>query len=122
MFLIFAVREGFEPSRGDSINNTTLASRWSTPILLIYFLVPAHETGGCVCPGHDSDDLISPPYNLRRLRDSNPRYSFPYDGFQDRSIQPLWQASNILFVTTKVVYLCHENNTYTLFIIYLFSW
>ena len=31
---------------------------------------------------------------LRRLRDSNPRYSFPYDGFQDRSIQPLWQASN----------------------------
>ena len=30
---------------------------------------------------------------LRRLRDSNPRYRFQYDGFQDRSIQPLWQAS-----------------------------
>jgi hypothetical protein len=31
MLIRFAVREGVEPSRGDSINNTTLASWWSTP-------------------------------------------------------------------------------------------
>ena len=28
---MYAVREGVEPSRGDSIDNTTLASWWSTP-------------------------------------------------------------------------------------------
>ena len=30
---------------------------------------------------------------LRRERDSNPRYSCPYNGFRDRPIRPLWHLS-----------------------------
>ena len=29
----------------------------------------------------------------RRERGSNPRYSYPYNGFRDRPIQPLWHLS-----------------------------
>src|SRR5271157_2844892 len=32
----------------------------------------------------------------RRERDSNPRYGFPYSGFQDRLFQPLTHPSNLL--------------------------
>jgi hypothetical protein len=32
----------------------------------------------------------------RRERDSNPRYGFPYSGFQDRPFQPLTHPSNLL--------------------------
>jgi hypothetical protein len=34
-----------------------------------------------------------PYFSLRRERDSNPRYSYPYNGFRDRPIQPLWHLS-----------------------------
>ena len=30
---------------------------------------------------------------LRKGRDSNPRYSCPYNGFRDRPIRPLWHLS-----------------------------
>jgi hypothetical protein len=33
------------------------------------------------------------PLRLRKERDSNPRYSCPYNGFRDRPIQPLWHLS-----------------------------
>lgn len=31
--------------------------------------------------------------NWRRMRDSNPRYPYEYNGFQDRRLQPLGQSS-----------------------------
>ena len=42
--------------------------------------------------------LDTPPFGetfWRRVRDSNPRYGFPYAGFQDRCHQPLGQLSAI---------------------------
>jgi len=30
-----------------------LQAWWSTPVLLIYFLIRALGTGGCVCRGHN---------------------------------------------------------------------
>src|SRR5689334_3098551 len=36
-----------------------------------------------------------PTGNWRRERDSNPRYGFPYSGFQDRLFQPLTHPSDI---------------------------
>ena len=45
-------------------------------------------------PWKGRDLTTSRTEQMRRARDSNPRYRFQYDGFQDRSIQPLWQLSN----------------------------
>ena len=36
-------------------------------------------------------------YYLRRVRDSNPRYSFPYTHFPGVLLQPLGQVSNIFY-------------------------
>lgn len=36
----------------------------------------------------------------RRNRDSNPRYARTYDGFQDRSNQPLWHSSKLYELVT----------------------
>ena len=92
MYLGIAVREGIEPSRRDSTKGT-FAAACGQPIPFIYFYICTHETSGSVCHKQRVCYLISPPYNVRRVRDSNPRYRFQYDGFQDRSIQPLWQLS-----------------------------
>ena len=37
--------------------------------------------------------MASCRYHWRRERDSNPRYGFPYSGFQDRPFQPLTHPS-----------------------------
>ena len=39
--------------------------------------------------------------DLRRERDSNPRYSCPYNGFRDRPIRPLWHLSSIILCQQK---------------------
>jgi len=43
---MYAVREGVEPSRGDSIDNTTLASWWSTPYYQSISLSPPPRQEG----------------------------------------------------------------------------
>ena len=37
----------------------------------------------------------------RRERDSNPRWSFPHSGFQDRRFQPLTHPSSDQFITAS---------------------
>ena len=39
----------------------------------------------------------------RRRWDSNPRYARTYDGFQDRSNQPLWHSSKVIQLVTKLI-------------------
>ena len=36
----------------------------------------------------------------RRRRDSNPRYTYVHNGFQNRPLQPLGHASGCLFIMT----------------------
>jgi hypothetical protein len=43
--------------------------------------------------GADFMKVIQRQTEWRRVRDSNPRYGFPYAGFQDRCHQPLGQLS-----------------------------
>ncbi len=38
----------------------------------------------------------------RRRRDSNPRYGYPYNGFQDRRLKPLGHSSKSFVKTTFV--------------------
>src|SRR5690606_10592034 len=54
------------------------------------------------CPWHELSQRsfmtmpvvgVTPGVFLRRERDSNPRYSCPYNGFRDRPIRPLWHLS-----------------------------
>jgi hypothetical protein len=40
-----------------------------------------------------SGDVLQCRTRWRRERDSNPRYGFPYSGFQDRLFQPLTHPS-----------------------------
>lgn len=41
-------------------------------------------------------NLKKTPHVNRRRRDSNPRYGCPYNGFQDRRLQPLGHSSNTI--------------------------
>ena len=41
-------------------------------------------------------------FKWRRNRDSNPRYARTYDGFQDRSNQPLWHSSKSIYIGLPV--------------------
>ena len=45
-------------------------------------------------------------FKWRRRWDSNPRYARTYDGFQDRSNQPLWHSSKVIQLVTK--FIIHE--------------
>ena len=54
----------------------------------------AETAGGYVFCGADAN-LRSSVEEWRKGWDSNPRYSCPYAGFRDRSIQPLWHPSEI---------------------------
>ena len=49
-------------------------------------------------------------FKWRRNRDSNPRYARTYDGFQDRSNQPLWHSS----ISIQLVYLLILHKTYSI--------
>ena len=40
-------------------------------------------------------------FKWRRRWDSNPRYARTYDGFQDRSNQPLWHSSKVIQLVTN---------------------
>ena len=42
-------------------------------------------------------------FKWRRRWDSNPRYARTYDGFQDRSNQPLWHSSKVIQLVTKFI-------------------
>ena len=44
---------------------------------------------------------------IRRRWDSNPRYARTYDGFQDRSNQPLWHSSKVIQLVTILYYTKH---------------
>ena len=46
---MFAVRDGFEPPRCDSVSNTFAGRLVVYPILLTYFVLINPETGGLVC-------------------------------------------------------------------------
>ena len=42
-------------------------------------------------------------FKWRRRWDSNPRYARTYDGFQDRSNQPLWHSSKVIQLVTETI-------------------
>ena len=42
-------------------------------------------------------------FKWRRRWDSNPRYARTYDGFQDRSNQPLWHSSKGIQLVTDLI-------------------
>ena len=42
-------------------------------------------------------------FKWRRRWDSNPRYARTYDGFQDRSNQPLWHSSKVIQLVTESI-------------------
>ena len=68
-----AVEGGFEPSTGQlGKGQIALASRWSTPISLLYFVIPAHETGGHVCQFQHSTIYIKELFNLQVYSILNP--------------------------------------------------
>jgi hypothetical protein len=87
--MCIAVRDRIELSKGDLKNNNIAGFVVNPYYFSISLSLPTRRVGVFAIGSYP----ISPPYNLRKLRDSNPRYNFSYDGFQDRSIQPLWQAS-----------------------------
>ena len=62
--------------------------------------------------GHNTDIVLnkkSPKplwfglFKWRRRWDSNPRYARTYDGFQDRSNQPLWHSSKVIQLVTESI-------------------
>src|SRR5579872_2214000 len=56
----------------------------------------------------------------RRVRDSNPRYGFPYAGFQDRCHQPLGQLSGLHRIRVRIaVRTNHKKNVPACALVYI---
>ena len=92
-----AVRGGIEPPRSNSIKDICARALWSTLIFYLFHNLRPRDEWVCL-PSLG----VPPPHSIkRRLRDSNPRYAFTYDGFQDRCIQPLCQISVQLFYVSR---------------------
>ena len=78
-----------DPGVGPQSNECPFAA------LTLIFISPRFRKQAFGAPENKNAPAFSGGHSLdgRRGRDSNPRYSCPYNGFRDRPIRPLWHPS-----------------------------